>query len=199
MSCLSCYPGAVKIGSTCKVPVSCSTGYFFEGYCVTTCPNSTFSSLNVCQNCINNCKTCKSVTVCTTCTEGFYFNSTAETCTINCPQGSYINHITRTCEFCPLGCEICAQRNSEVVCPKCATGYFLFNHTSCVDSSFCITPYYVIVGFQCFGCEHPCLTCNSIAFDGCLSCKDGFSLHNGECLSVCPSGFYSFNKVCLVC
>lgn len=156
MNCSSCYPGAIKLGSSCRVPITCTSGYFYEGYCVTVCPNSTYPLVNLCQTCINNCKTCTSATICTSCVEGFYYNATAQTCNINCPQGSYINRVNRTCDFCPTGCQLCAQRNGTVVCPKCATGYYLFNHTTCVDSTFCVVPNYVIVGFQCFPCEYPC-------------------------------------------
>lgn len=104
MNCSSCYPGAVKLGSTCKIPLSCTSGYSYEGYCLTVCPNTTFANVNYCQTCINNCKTCTSAIVCTSCIEGYFYNSTSNSCNINCPQGSFINWVTRTCDQCPTGC-----------------------------------------------------------------------------------------------
>jgi hypothetical protein len=60
--------------------------------------------------------------------------------------------VNATCDHCPTGCEICYQRNGTVNCPKCLLNYYLYNHTTCVDSIFCSIPNYIIVGLQCYPC-----------------------------------------------
>jgi len=199
-NCSSCYPGANKLGSTCRVPITCVSGFLYEGFCLTSCPNTTYPNINFCQTCINNCKTCTSSVICTSCVIGFYFNSTAQSCNINCPQGAFINHVTKRCENCPLGCELCAQRNTTVVCQKCLLpNFYLFNYSTCVNSTFCAIPFYVILSTSCFACEYPCKTCSNLFFDGCITCVTGYNWYSGECLSVCPSGFYALNGSCVAC
>ncbi len=171
MNCSSCHPGAIKIGSTCRIPTTCTSGYSYEGYCVAVCPNSTFPSTNICLSCINNCKTCITATLCTSCIAGYIYNKQTQECAVNCLQGFYIKKVTRSCEPCPLGCELCVHRNDTILCQKCIVGFYMLDHSICVGSSYCSAPYFVKVGSLCFACEHPCLTCNSITYNGCLSCK----------------------------
>ena len=178
-NCSSCYPGAVKLGSTCRIPVTCSSYFYYEGLCIAACPNTTYSFSNTCITCINNCKTCTSATVCTSCIEGFFYNSTTQTCNVNCPQGCYINRITKACEICPFGCSQCAQRSGTLVCQQCSTGFYLFNHTTCVDSTFCIVPNYVISNGFCYPCQSPCETCNNLTYNGCITCINDYSWFGG--------------------
>jgi proprotein convertase subtilisin/kexin type 5 len=171
MNCSSCHPGTIKMGSTCRNQTTCIVGYNYEGYCVTVCPNSTYLSVNVCTACINNCKTCLSSTVCTSCVEGYFYNRSNQKCTVNCVQGFYIDNLTHACESCPLGCELCVSRNDTILCQKCTDNYLMLNHTSCVDADYCSSPNFVKMGFLCLACEHPCEACQTIAHNGCLSCK----------------------------
>jgi hypothetical protein len=85
------------------------------------------------------------------------------------------------------------------MCNECDVSWYLYNHNTCVNSTFCAYPNYVTQAMYCFSCEYPCKTCTSLAFNGCLSCQGNFSLYLGECLPVCPPGYYSSKNICYMC
>jgi proprotein convertase subtilisin/kexin type 5 len=50
-NCSQCYPGDIMMGSTCVTPVVCTTGFYYGGSCITTCPNTTYGNSNICILC----------------------------------------------------------------------------------------------------------------------------------------------------
>lgn len=50
---------------------------------------------------------------------------------------------------------------------------------------------------SCVKCPQPCATCDSNI--SCLSCIANYFLHNANCVSVCPDGYYAGLGECTVC
>jgi proprotein convertase subtilisin/kexin type 5 len=72
-NCTSCITGYILMGSICMPNIVCSN-YFYDGFCVNTCPETTYPATNICLPCINGCLTCTSSTQCSLCISGRYFN-----------------------------------------------------------------------------------------------------------------------------
>jgi len=125
LNCTSCFSGYRLIGSSCNKAVICSK-YYYMGYCVDSCPNTTYPLLNNCAVCTNNCLTCLSANVCTSCPNPYLLSNGS--CLGSCPTGTYAFAVQ--CLSCPKNCSSCVYRQS-VICLSCASNYYLTSNLSC--------------------------------------------------------------------
>lgn len=147
-NCTTCISGYHLVGSSCMATVVCSN-YFWNGVCLDVCPNTTFSGVNICNLCINNCLTCTSTTFCTSCKSNFYLYM--NTCYWTCPASTYSNFTSSSCTACPSSCSNCIQRNTSLVCLTCNIGYVLFND-QCINNCSTVDQTYVIINGMCKPC-----------------------------------------------
>lgn len=127
LNCTSCQLGYTLIGSFCRPTTVSCTNYYYQGYCVNSCPNSTYPSASDCLPCINYCLTCLTSTVCTSCVAPFYLHSNGS-CLGYCPTGTYPQ--ANKCLSCPSNCTSCNYRadQSSVICLTCSFSYYLSNN-----------------------------------------------------------------------
>ncbi|KAL4466559.1 hypothetical protein ABPG72_010610 [Tetrahymena utriculariae] len=168
-TCNSCKGPGNQDCFTCKIGL-----FFYNGQCVTQCPNlvqdnqcvnscseSYYLLSKQCQLCHPFCKQCiDSSVTCPICSDlAFKFNSE---CTNICPQGYYGDIQTRRCEKCNISCKTCFDSSGKD-CLSCKEGNFLQNN-ECV-----------------------------------LTCK--YFFYKGECLKQCPSKTYPDwkQKICMSC
>lgn len=174
-TCISC-------NAKCR---TCSSQQF-----CTTCANPQAVPVNgVCNDCSYPCNTCGSApSICTTCVTGF--NLVGSTCIAACPTGA--SPVNGVCQ--------------------CATGFIFSNQ--CVAS--CPTGFGP-VGGQCTQCAANCASCSG-ATTSCTSCLNGYALNSvtgvcqiapncqygqyfsqssNGCTSICPTGTFYYESVCL--
>ena len=208
-SCATCLAGAYNNCDSCNSPYYLypNTG----GQCLGPCPDGYWgqSSDWTCQQCYTisgptyyPCSTCSAGNAynqCTSCS-GYYLYSGE--CLSSCPNGYYISD--STCQQCFVGssptnysCTTCSAGSAYNQCTSCSSGYFLYSG-ECLSS--CPTGYWGRSSDwtcqQCytnFGPTHyPCSTCSAgNAYNQCTSCSSEYSLYSGECLSSCPTGYWS--------
>jgi hypothetical protein len=175
--------------SLCNSPAKCtacspigSTPYLVGSECVAVCPGSTYKFTN--RKGQLQCVDLRG--------SGFYVDSTA-TC-LPCASA---------CLTCDLkGCLSCDQSGptpflyAGKCLSSCSSPAYHFNSASgkvCIDT--CASSGFYIESAYCLPCDSTCLTCRSGAKDGCLRCDQaGLSrfFSQGNCLSNCPAGTYSF-------
>jgi len=126
--------------------VVCSN-YFYQGYCLNTCPNTTYQGVNQCITCQNNCLTCYSNISCTSCLSGYnFYNST---CIVICPNGTYIS-INSICAVCPAGCTQCVNRSTGVICISCQNTLYMMGNTC--NSCSVADNTHILIGNVCYSC-----------------------------------------------
>ena len=160
------------------------------------CPDGTYPSLNVCENCVAPCKSCSSATACSKCEEGtFLYNGG---CVNSCPNTTIVTisdlNIS-SCEVCTSPCLTCDK--STTFCLTCDPTYSFHNNT-CV--LVCPAPLHSIK-FFCMSCIASCLSCNETDPNNCTECQPNYYLFNTTCFSSCPSGTYTNlqAKTCVGC
>ena len=182
LNCTSCVGGYRLIGSSC-IKITLCNNYYYMGYCVDRCPNTTYPLANTCATCINYCQTCLSDVLCSSCIASFYlFNGS---CKGSCPVGTYAWN--GSCSACPRNCESCVYRQG-IVCVSCVANFYLSADLSC-NGACAGDQSHVIIEGRCVECIWPCARCWNLTSTGCLSCKSGYILFNGSCLSACPNGY----------
>ncbi|XP_035996608.1 proprotein convertase subtilisin/kexin type 5 [Fundulus heteroclitus] len=136
-----------------------------------------------CMACEEGCRKCVPYNPrhCLSCIEGFY--NFQDGCYKNCPAKTYSMEETMTCAPCEDNCMSC----DEHECYWCETDLFL-SEGKCV--SVCPDDFYGNEDFnECEECHPDCATCGGPENTDCLSCEEGRTLENGECVpdhAVCP-------------
>ena len=157
---------------------TCQSGFLLVSdqlICVTTCP----------ANYVQSGSKCNPVPVCTKYNYNGY-------CLASCPQGTYpvtVNS-SSTCMLCTQNCLVCS---SAASCSKCNNVTVLFSSNGTVQClSYCPLGYFNASGV-CTLCPSNCSSCVfSVTYGepSCQTCVIGTYLLDGECLSVCPPGYY---------
>lgn len=86
---------------------------------------------------------------------------------------------------------------SKTMCITCASSFFLytFNNT-CLP--VCPSPgFYLYQNKYCMSCGLNCNTCTNDSV--CTVCNSGYNLYQGQCISICPQGYYANSGVCTIC
>ncbi|XP_029024628.1 proprotein convertase subtilisin/kexin type 5 [Betta splendens] len=151
-----------------------------------------------CMTCEKGCRTCilYNPRHCLSCIEGFY--NFQEGCYKECPAKTYSVEEQMTCFPCEHNCVTCNKDG----CHWCETDLFL-TEGRCV--SVCPAGFYGNEDTNdCEECHADCVTCDGPEDDDCLSCGNGKTLDNGECVSdhdhVCPiRTFHSGGGECEAC
>ena len=177
-TCIDCYSDAYEFvdgDETCKV--KCSPGSLRDE---STAP------YGCTLDCIANCDECTDATTCDTCADGYYVDSTDDTCA-TCPTN---------CDECTDAstCTVCATGFKGTLCDECADGYYLD------DSSACTT-----CPANCDKCDDAttCTDC-AIGFSGtlCDACATGFKDSDADATAAecdaCETGYGPYPD-CDVC
>lgn len=183
-NCTSCKTGFALFTSTCLPVVSC-VSYYFEGQCVSSCPNYTYPLGKECKQCTNNCYTCLNATACTSCVHGTYLSPTMS-CSSACSSGQYLNG--SRCVNCPGGCITCTMDVTGIAtCTSCLPTQYFYKG-SCLST--CPSRTAVAQNGSCLDCVFPCATCTNLSSESCLTCSANYYLLGSNCLSPCPTGMY---------
>lgn len=86
--------------------------------------------------------------------------------------GSYLDTATSTCITCPSNCLLCINAD---LCVFCAIG-FVDTQVGTIEGDTPVGPQ------NCTACSSNCLTCEG-SIETCTSCRSGFTLNSGSCLS----------------
>ncbi|XP_061658032.1 LOW QUALITY PROTEIN: proprotein convertase subtilisin/kexin type 5-like [Syngnathoides biaculeatus] len=136
-----------------------------------------------CMACEEGCRQCVLYNPrhCLSCKDGFY--NFQDGCYKNCPAKTYSEDEEMSCVPCDGNCVSCDRHE----CYWCETDLFLAEG-KCV--SVCPEGFYGDEDTNdCEECHADCATCRRPGRDGCVSCGDGKTLHDGRCLTegdVCP-------------
>jgi hypothetical protein len=202
-NCLSCASGYVKTGSICQK--GCLSYQFFDqgqnkciacaascatcssySYC-STCKNAAITPRGgVCSECPYPCATCDGSGACTSCLSGFYYFQGA--CQTSCPAGA--SPLNGVCQ-CASGIVSLGQ-----CVTSCGSGFTSIAGACQPCNSNCA---------ECAGDVNACTRCLAGAtLDSqsrrCVSaaqCPYGQDLSAGVCASICDSGFYYYEGICI--
>ena len=209
-TCYSCTGGK---SNNC---LSCDSGYFlYESMCLDTCPDGFWGDTvsNTCRPCWSSkdspysCVTCnaQSSDSCLKCDSPYFlYPNTIGQCLLACPDGFWANKETRTCDSCwisklgsPYSCKTCLSGASSSQCTACSEGAFLYPNTG----GECVSP--CPDGFwgdsysnTCQPCwdsnvqPYTCAKCTGPQSTNCESCKPDTFLHQGQCITSCPEGYW---------
>ncbi|XP_067340936.1 proprotein convertase subtilisin/kexin type 5 isoform X1 [Channa argus] len=174
----------------CTSPTHClkcnSSYYVSDGACVKLeCGEGQVEDpdYDECMACEEGCRKCVLYNPrhCLSCSEGFY--NFQDGCYQICPAKTYTVEEDMTCVPCDDNCVSC----DEHECYWCETDLFL-SEGQCV--SVCPDGFYADENSNdCEECHSDCVTCSGLEDNECLSCEDGKTLENGECVpdhEVCP-------------
>ncbi|XP_041082767.1 proprotein convertase subtilisin/kexin type 5-like isoform X1 [Polyodon spathula] len=200
MECRECHKNCVSCDE--NQCYWCEEGWFFsENECVETCDAGFYGDeeSQECQPCHQTCKTCAGPNFddCESCPDDQELvNGKCGDLIKSCPIGSFWS-ASRKCEKCDRFCKTCT---TEQTCTSCKTGRYLTAHQSCVttcpEKTFANTE-----NGKCEGCAEGCAQCSKK--NNCQKClnipKHALYLHEGKCLSKCPSGYFEDVETCTKC
>ncbi|RXM36986.1 Proprotein convertase subtilisin/kexin type 5 [Acipenser ruthenus] len=201
MECRECHKNCVSCDE--NQCYWCEEGWFFsENECVETC-NSGFygdEESQECQPCHQTCKTCAGPNFddCESCPgDQELVKGKCGDLIKSCPIGSFWSAY-RKCEKCDRFCKTCT---AEQICTSCKTGRYLTAHQSCVTT--CPEKTFAsLENGKCEGCAEGCAECSKEK-NNCQKClvipKHPLYLHEGKCLSKCPSGYFEDVETCTKC
>lgn len=221
--CEACNPECNGCVDDCANCINCAAGFFKMGsQCVRACNPNQFADLTTttCMPCNNRCRTCSSQQFCTTCAnpQAVPVNGVCNDCSYPCNTCGSAPSICTSCvtgfnlvgSTCIAACPTGASPVNGVC--QCSTGFIFSNQ--CVAS--CPTGFGP-VGGQCTKCADNCASCSGSA-SSCTSCINGFALNpvtgvcqvapncqlgqffsqsSNGCTSICPSGTFYYESVCL--
>lgn len=102
-----------------------------------------------------------------------------------------------------LGCN----NSWDTHCPRCTntTTHYLFNG-HCYEKGVAVPGYYWSSSSYLYRCNSGCKVCTNNSSNQCSECLEFHSLllqttggTLGNCLTTCPTGYSSVNKVCILC
>eukprot|EP00729_Bicosta_minor_P009179 gene9179-34516_t len=158
-----------------------------------------------CVACDNSCATCsgKQKDQCISCTDNTFLhaNVTGKFCVATCPDYYGVlgpeGGSSRSCKQCDTRkCTACAGLASHCTSCRGRLGQKYLLNGRCIET--CPDGFYaagsITDGFVCERCLDPCRTCRPNQNDFCLSCLEGFFLHEegtlleGKCVGSCALG-----------
>lgn len=195
--CLSC----VSPCATCTTNTSCitckSTFFFYSSSCLNAsdCPSTTFANTtsNKCDPCGGLCVTClyNSSTSCLSCTTGYLYFSSNNSCLLLCPD-TYFNN-SGICTGCT---GLCGNCTSATFCTSCISNYLDRTTGQCVSA--CPSGTIADLGTKtCATCPNGCTGCTSLT--NCTGCSGIYLFYNYQCIFSCPNTTYQTNRACQNC
>jgi proprotein convertase subtilisin/kexin type 5 len=194
-SCSNCAPGTLLIYLNTSTSSSVTQN---TSMCVASCPLATYPDNGQCLSCPSPCNQCSlnnGQILCLTCVSGYYLLNGK--CSTTCPSGYYQSASTQTCIACLSNCLTC---NNSTGCLTCANS--IYTAPSCTGN--CSSGlYWSTTTNSCVSCYSTCATCYGGSSNQCSSCKNvsgvAYYLYGSQCLSVCPTGYYSTGLFCYQC
>ena len=165
-----------------------------------------------CELCPLNCQNCfTDSAVCDYCSPNYYRDPQSSKCTlIREPNCASFDGQKNRCSWCNQGytldhtngrCVSCA--TLDPLCTQCAMSYGPFapsttSNVPAVCHSCLAEHFFDKETKKCKRCGLHCDFCDN--GNGCLSCKQGFSISNGQCVEFAPVGCtYAKDNKCLAC
>lgn len=196
--CKPCIAGCSKCNNSISCLVCNKNFYYYENKCLSECPvYTTPTSLDEasrleCISCGEDCEVCNFNNSCSKCKSKFLYNGK---CIETCPKNTYSVFNPNNCLNCDSNCKSCISSKNN--CIECYNNYYLhIKHNKCYQDC-------PIGTFKdnelmiCSDCNDRCSSCDSK--DNCQTCKLGFNLHEGKCVSSCPIGTTSIYGICIAC
>ncbi|KAF3701904.1 Proprotein convertase subtilisin/kexin type 5 [Channa argus] len=206
-TCATCVDAGPANCTSCDTDKFEMERYLHNGQCVDACPEAFYHTKErSCAPCSDNCQLCTSPTHCLKCNSSYYVSDGA--CVkLECGEGQVEDPDYDECMACEEGCRKCVLSKTYTVeedmtcvpcddncvscdeheCYWCETDLFL-SEGQCV--SVCPDGFYADENSNdCEECHSDCVTCSGLEDNECLSCEDGKTLENGECVpdhEVCP-------------
>ena len=170
-----CATCSSALTSTCE---SCVAPLLLDGgVCRASCPAGKFNSTGTCLSCDSGCATCdgEQSTDCLSCKNSYEKIDETGACTIVCNSNQFLQG--ETCVDCDPDCKTCG--TSAAHCTSCATP-LLASGGDCIHAC----PFNKVnVSNACANCDSSCLTCSNTGPASCLSCRTGYVLLNGYCVT----------------
>ncbi|EWS76002.1 zinc finger lsd1 subclass family protein (macronuclear) [Tetrahymena thermophila SB210] len=171
--------------------------YLQDGKKCTDCKQNGYfinQSLNICDNCIQNCDICNNKSECQKCISGFYVLEDNKSCSQCKQDGYYIDKSIQFCNKCPQE-KKCQKCNNDLKCTECQSGLYLFNQDNCIS---CGEGYFQN-GKNCFKCTENCQICADQ--NKCKKCSQNFYLFNGgaSCIPCNSQGQFQQSDTCQLC
>jgi proprotein convertase subtilisin/kexin type 5 len=140
-----------------------------------SCPLKTYPNPSnfQCSDCVLPCITCLNFTACLSCTTGYNYQSSDNSCVNTCLSG--FAAISGICKACTSPCTSCSGLTTScVTCdPSITPSVYLYQNYCTKD---CPETFYADISSQkCMTCSSPCLNCKNITY--CLSCVATFNLY----------------------
>uniref|UniRef100_A0A8C8D0K2 P/Homo B domain-containing protein n=1 Tax=Oncorhynchus tshawytscha TaxID=74940 RepID=A0A8C8D0K2_ONCTS len=201
-TCAMCLDGGPANCTSCDTDKFNMDRYLYKGGCVDACPEGHYHTQEKsCEACPDNCNLCSSATHCLRCNSSYYTTDGVCTrlecgegdrysqnvvflcniygCYKNCPAKTFSVEEEMTCVPCDEKCVSC----DEHECYWCETDLFLSGKEGkCVPE--CPDGFYGDEDTQeCEECHSDCVTCSGPDSDDCVSCEEGKSREEGECVS----------------
>jgi len=205
MECLDCHPQcAARSGCSGPAPTQCNACAHYNDtisrMCTESCRPGTFIRGTDCIACDGRCEECTGPGAdrCTVCAAGNVLSH--EGCADDCPSGYFI--LNRSCVQCHAECRECSGPSAR----DCHPPLYEPNVTGCANvlrGDTCVAQCdrsreYVASG-RCFACSPACSDgCTAAGGRACIRCRHA-SL-NGNCVELCPSGYYRASTgMCMQC
>ncbi|XP_054613481.1 proprotein convertase subtilisin/kexin type 5 isoform X1 [Dunckerocampus dactyliophorus] len=166
-----------------------------NGTCVDQCPPGLYADdlRHKCVPCHPSCQSCvgKHGHECQTCKDHLFRDG--KECVETCRHSHYGNTASRECEPCDPSCAECSGGGAGG-CLSCALGLvYLQREGRCLAS--CPQGFYEDAGnAACKLCHASCASCSGKSSHSCDSCRPGYLLSGGTCVSVCDTDRYPLIK-----
>uniref|UniRef100_A0A8C3JAN1 Proprotein convertase subtilisin/kexin type 5 n=1 Tax=Calidris pygmaea TaxID=425635 RepID=A0A8C3JAN1_9CHAR len=179
-TCLDCSGSEPNKCTTCGTDRRGIERFLYHGECRASCPPGHYHSEHTCVACSGHCEVCLDSSHCKRCFRGYYL--TQNICQKHsCRQGEVEDPDSEDCIPCSEGCQNCKLGK-----------YFLYEplplfikhcYKYCPENT-----YRDESSLQCRECPSNCDSCDK---EKCDSCKEGFYLLDGTCVSECGDGFFT--------
>lgn len=185
-NCIECSLPCSECSETSDNCTSCISSFILEnGKCLGKCESGEVEISGNCKKCLElTCHICSSTQSCDKCSEGFYLLNNK--CLDVCPENYY--SLNGSCAPCLKGCVSCISPDR---CKTCQPEFSFLNGL-CVEE--CPSGYVSsdsAIGFICEKCGENCLECRDSNRLNCVHCEHGTFLLEGQCVSMCPNGYFS--------
>ena len=172
---------------------------FASGSCVDSCASGEYADAgSTCRQCHHRCAECDGPlsSNCTVCPHGSSMNN--GTCVSFCSESEYYS-AEHACEECHPSCASCSGAGANE-CTTCGIESVLHNGTC---ATTCPPRWFVGGQGSCRPCDQTCGMCTGPSTRDCISClapeqastpywlgRDGIRRTGGQCLALCPAGFF---------
>ncbi|KAF5284425.1 hypothetical protein FQR65_LT13559 [Abscondita terminalis] len=105
---------------------------------------------------------------------------------------SYKDDSKLLCSKCHISCKDSCTKGGPTGCDSCAPGWISDKEKGCLDLNECVDVKSICASsqfcvntegsYKCLECDHACAGCTGDGPDMCITCANGFNLHNNVCV-----------------